>query len=356
MDFRNGSPSFGKRIIRTNSRFNVPVDPASFTLAGLGIAIGTPVSDIRIHRSIGYWTGAGLSENLQPKKRTESPAPPNLEDLLALLDYYPTSTDALNAGVWILLNTPDGPAVEKATEVILRDHIGDTNLVYLCKELERVRHRRSKELLEAILKNNASTEVRGTACFTLATLLKDEAKYGQNKQATTQAEKQFERVINEFGQVKQRGFPLAELAKPELSELRRLTIGKRAPEVEGTDLDGRPMKLSDYRGKVVVLTFWWSDSFSTFPEHRKLVERMAGKPVAFIGVYGDDDLAAGKADVEKYGMTWPSFWDKHGGRIAKDWNVRGWPSIWVIDPKGVIRYREVRGSDLSEAVDKLLRE
>ena len=356
MMFRNGSPAFRTRLLRSNSRFNVAVDQAAFTLAGLGIAIGTPVTDVRIHRSIGYWTGVGLAEFPPPKKETNSPSPPNLEELLARLEYNPTWPEALEAGTWILLNTPDGPEVDKATEVILREHTGDTNLAYLCKELERVRHRRSKELLEAILKNNPSQDVRGTACFTLATLLKDEAKFGEDKKATAEAEKQFARVIAEFGQVKQRGFPLEELAKPELSELRRLTIGKPAPEIEGEDLDAHPMKLSDYRGKVVVLTFWWSGTLDMLPEHRKLVERMAGKPVAFLGVYGDDDLAKGKAEAEKYGITWPSFWDKHNGPVSTNWNVRSWPNIWVLDPQGVIRYREGGGRELTEAVEKLLRE
>jgi len=351
---QNGSLSFGNRFIRSKAQFNMPVDPASFTLAGLGMPVGTPVTDIRIHRIIGYWTGTGL-EFLPSQKRTEPQRPPNLAELLALLENYPASSEALNAAAWILLNTPDGPEVEKAAEVIRREHSRDTNLVYLCTELERVRRRCSKPLLETILKDNPSAEVRGTACFTLATLLKDEAKYGQNKQATAQAEKQFERVITEFGQVKQRGYELEDLAKPELSELRRLTIGKPAPEIEGEDLDGRPMKLSDYRGKVVVLTFWWL-RYTEAPEHRKLVERMAGKPFAFIGVYGEDDLTKGKAEVEKYGITWPSFWDKHDGPISTNWNVRSWPNIWVLDPQGVICYRGVRGRELNEAVDTLLRE
>ena len=64
-----------------------------------------------------------------------------------------------------------------------------------------------------MLKNNPSADVRGTACFSLATMLKDEAKYGENKKATAEAKKQFERVIAEFGQVKQRGFPLEDAGK-----------------------------------------------------------------------------------------------------------------------------------------------
>jgi peroxiredoxin len=245
--------------------------------------------------------------------------------------------------------------VDKAAEVILREHIRDSNLVSLCQELERMRHRCAKPLLEALLKGNPSIAVRGNACFTLATLLKDEAKYGANQKATIEAQKQFERVIAEFGQVKLRGWNLEALAKPELHELRHLTIGNPAPEIEGMDLDGQPMKLSDYRGKVVVLTFWWLE-YTEAPEHRKLVERMAGKPFAFIGVYGENDLARGKAEVEKYGITWPSFWDKRDGPIASNWNVRGWPNVWVLDRQGVIRYRGVRWRELDEAVDTLLRE
>ena len=82
---------------------------------------------------------------------------------------------------------------------------------------------------------------------------------------------------------------------------------------------------------------------------------MTGKHFAFIGVYGDDDLAKAKADVEKYGITWPSFWDKRNGPISTNWNVRGWPDVWVLDPHGVIRYRGVRGRELAEAVETLLR-
>ena len=357
MDYRNGSPSFGKRFIRSKSEFNVPVEPASFTLAGLGIADGTSVDDIRIHRSIGYWTGVGLSEYPPRKQERElqSLPPPNLEAQLALVKYYPTGPEALDAGTWIILNTPDGAEVEQAAEVILREHTRDTNLLYLCKELERVRPRCSKALLEAILTNNPSSAVQGTACFTLAKLLKDEAKFGADRKATAQAVKQFERVITEFGQLKERGYTFEELAKLELFELRNLSLGKPAPEIEGPDLDGQPMKLSAYRGRVVVIVFWWL-SYSEAPQHLKLTERMAGKPFAMVGVYGEDDLAKGKAEVEKYGITWPSFWDKRGGPISKTWNVRGWPDIWVLDQQGVIRYREVRGSDLEKAVETLLGE
>ncbi|HXJ57288.1 MAG TPA: sigma-70 family RNA polymerase sigma factor [Verrucomicrobiae bacterium] len=352
--------AFASRFVRTKAQWNVSVEPSSFTLAGLGMPIGTQVTDIRnprtdgYYQDLGYWNGAGLSE-FPPAKGKPVQAVASLAEYLGLLENDPGSSEARDAAVWILLNTPDGPEVEKAGEALLREHTRDPNLLSLCKELERLQHRCSRPLLEALLKNNPSIDVRGNACFALANWAKQEAKFGQDKKATATAEKLFERAMGEFGKVTQRGWKLEELARPELSELRTLIIGKLAPEIEGVDLDGQPMRLSDYRGKVVVLTFWWN-GYIEAPEHRKLVEQMFGRPFAFVGVYGDDELAKGRAEIEKYQITWPSFLDKRDGPIAKAWNVRSWPNIWVLDANGVIRYRNARGSELTKAVETLLRE
>jgi|GEM_PF-2293160 len=355
INMRNGSRSLVQRFVRSNPKYNQSVDPSSFTLAGLKMAVGTPVTDVRNHRGIGYWTGTELSEFPPSKRPAEPQSGPKLAELLALLDFDPASLQGLDAATWILLNTPDGAEVQKAAEVILKNHTRDASLLGLCKELERLRHRCSKPLLEALPKENPSVDIRGTACFFLATLLKDEAKYGENKKATAEAERLFERCITEFSQVKQRGFTLDRLVKPELNELRRLTVGQPAPDIEGTDLEGRPMKLSDYRGKVVVIVFWWPGSYYLL-DFSKVVERMAGKPFALLGVYGDDDLARAKTDIENHQITWPSFWDKRHGPIAEAWNVRSWPSVWIFDRKGVIRHRGLLGPELNEAVDALLRE
>ena len=67
----------------------------------------------------------------------------------------------------------------------------------------------------------------------------------------------------------------------------------------------------------------------------KYLVPVAGKPFAFLGVYGEDDLARGKAEVEKYGITWPSFRDGRDGPISKNWNVHGWPNVWVLDRRGM---------------------
>jgi cytochrome oxidase Cu insertion factor (SCO1/SenC/PrrC family) len=52
------------------------------------------------------------------------------------------------------------------------------------------------------------------------------------------------------------GSTVGEKAKAELSEIRNLAVGKQATEIEGEDQDGRRFKLSDVRGKVVLIDFW----------------------------------------------------------------------------------------------------
>ena len=91
------------------------------------------------------------------------------------------------------------------------------------------------------------------------------------------------------------------------------------------------------------------------PDERKLVERLSGKPFALIGINSDKDPAKVKAVVAGEKITWPSFRDGDApGPIATAWNVHSWPSVYVLDGEGVIRYRDVRGQDLANAVDKVL--
>ncbi|MCH7689234.1 MAG: redoxin domain-containing protein, partial [Planctomycetes bacterium] len=66
----------------------------------------------------------------------------------------------------------------------------------------------------------------------------------------------FERAAEEYGDVKIRGGTVGARAKSELYDIRHLGIGKLAPDIEGKDQDGKQFKLSDYRGKVVLLYFW----------------------------------------------------------------------------------------------------
>jgi hypothetical protein len=110
-------------------------------------------------------------------------------------------------------------------------------------------------LLRNVVDKNPHHEVQGQACYALGRLLARQSQFGANaEKLAAEAERLFERVVETYSDVS--GGTLAKGAKGELFEIRNLAIGKVAPEIEGEDMDGQAFKLSDYRGKVVVLDFW----------------------------------------------------------------------------------------------------
>src|SRR5262245_62165116 len=92
------------------------------------------------------------------------------------------------------------------------------------------------------------------------------------------------------------------------------------------------------------------------PHERSLVKRLDGKPFALLGVNLDASRETLKKCEEKNGMTWRSFFDGRDGPIGKRYNVKSLPTIYVLDAKGVIRAKGVRGEALDKAVDGLLKE
>jgi hypothetical protein len=95
-----------------------------------------------------------------------------------------------------------------------------------------------------------------------------------------------------------------------------------------------------------------------YPHERSLVKRLEKKPFALLGVNSDKDLAALAEALRKEKISWRSWWDggSTSGPIAKAWGIRGWPTIYVLDHKGVIRHMNVREKQLDDAVDRLLKE
>jgi hypothetical protein len=99
-----------------------------------------------------------------------------------------------------------------------------------------------------------------------------------------------------------------------------------------------------------------------YPHERSLVKKLADKPFALVGVNSDTDLKELRKRMEEEQITWRSFWNGKegtGGPISSAWNVRGWPTLYVIDHRGVIRHKYLGSPGdkvLDEAIEKLVRE
>ena len=94
-----------------------------------------------------------------------------------------------------------------------------------------------------------------------------------------------------------------------------------------------------------------------YPHERSLVERLEDKPFALLGINSDPKNRVLEA-IERENITWKSWWDGGDtqGPIASMWNVSGWPTVYVLDHHGVIRFKNTRGPAMDEAVDQLLEE
>jgi len=85
-----------------------------------------------------------------------------------------------------------------------------------------------------------------------------------------------------------------------------------------------------------------------------MVQRLADQPFTLLGINSDKSRSALKKIIDEQKITWPQIFDGTRGPIARQWNVKSWPTIYVIDQRAVIRYRNVRGEALEKAVAGLL--
>lgn len=93
------------------------------------------------------------------------------------------------------------------------------------------------------------------------------------------------------------------------------------------------------------------------PHERDMVERLKDKPFTLLGINSDQSRSALEKILKDEKITWPNIYGgpTNNNPIAKAWNVRGWPTIYIIDHKGIIRHRDLRDDAMEEAVNELLK-
>ncbi len=227
-------------------------------------------------------------------------------------------------------------------------------------------------LLNTVAKKNPDRTAQGQAEISLAYQSFGHFSIAEYKKAPDleklagDAEKAYEKVLDEYGDCYLlRGDEkktLGALAKQFLFSLRHLRVGKVAPDIEAVDLDGAKFKLSDSNDKIRLVVFWASwcgPCMAMVPQEREIVARMKDRPFALIGVNGDEDRAKGNEVAAKNKMGWRSFWNGSKtatSTLAQDWNVTGWPTVYVLDDRGVIRFKDLHRDELDKAVDELVDE
>ncbi len=330
---------------------------------------------------------AKTDEERKRANREKYPQPRSyIGRFLAIAESAPAEAASIDALIWIVQRGFDGPEYDRAVDLLVSQagtgRVGRDALVVhsVSPSMER--------LFRAVIEKDPNPYTRGLACLWLGRYLKHhservrslredpesarwwEARYleeGAGKESFTRfierdpdalmkrAEAALERALKEFPSepatddrmTRAARAKLAEDARAELDEIRNLAVGKPAPEITGTDLDGQPFKLSDYRGKVVLLTFWagWCGACRDIAAlERSLADTMRGRPFVLLGVNCDGDMVKLKEQMNAEHITTRSWRDGGGsantpGPIARRFNVHGWPSLYLLDAHGIIRHK-----------------
>jgi hypothetical protein len=206
------------------------------------------------------------------------------EKFLALAAKHPGDGAAIDALAWVLTNDAASAAAQRAVDLLLKDHLASGKLVEVCKRLSESESLAAERLLRTLQERSPNRGVQAQACFSLAGLLRQQISYAVHLKenpaerkriekflgeectkhvasldpAKIEAEREqlYETILKSYADAKVEGSTLVVPAKRELFVIRHLSVGKVAADIEGEDLDGVKFKLSDYRGKVVLLDFW----------------------------------------------------------------------------------------------------
>lgn len=222
-------------------------------------------------------------------------------------------------------------------ETIEAKHMASPGLAPLCLALSTSEEPKSLTLLEKIQAQHADKKVQGVAALAIAMRLKT---LGDDPAVMSKRISLLRKAIIESADSELNGTTVAKIAQDELYIIVNLAKGRVAPDLSGTDSGLRPMKLSDHKGKVIVLLFWNSsieNANAILQMATSLEKNFSGKPFVVIGVNNDPVETLREMQKQPDLVTFPNFSDPQN-RLANDYRIGSWPLAYVLDAERKVAY------------------
>ena len=139
-----------------------------------------------------------------------------------------------------------------------------------------------------------------------------------------------------------------------------LVVGAKFPDFEEKDLDGKPLSVSNYKGKILLVDFWatWcAPCVFDLPNVIKAYEKYHDKGFEIIGISLDDSEEKLRSFIKDKNMTWSQYFDGAGckNKLAQKYGVQSIPATVLLDGDGKIIGRDLRGEKLDEALATAVR-
>ena len=287
---------------------------------------------------------------------TQFPKPDALAPtMFKIMQEHPDEAMSTKALCWLVSRATNLPQGEAAVALLRDKAAARKGLTQVLDFLSHSNPVLAEPILRAVREKNPNIEEKASATYGLGMVLFGKSE-GGDANALTESAQFFKEMTVTYKDIVVNGFKLSDQAASMLYEIENIQVGKPMPEIEGKDAEGMIFKLSDYRGKVAVVVFWgsWCHACHATLDSMKAAIQAKGDQVVLLGVNTDPSEKL-KELIKTENITWRNWADEFNrGPISALFNIRHWPTIFVVDAKGTLRGKDVPSGALEKVLTEAL--